>query len=166
MQRYDIKRFLREAPDDLLRQYLADCGIDGNIDWTASGPEFVQNAFTAIANTSVEVHRQLHCAFRTVHQLADAEGIETILTEMRRRKLGGKTLAALDQYPTPLGKALWTFLNHADIFAVARLFRSADTIQRWHRSCVPPATPMPGDEAIRRLQEDLRALLQREPGPW
>ena len=157
MQRYDLKRFLGEAPADLLQQYLVAHGIDGNIDWSAPKSDWAQYVFTAISNASPEVHRQIHCAFKGIHQLADAEGIGTILTEMRRRQVGRNAITALEQYTTPLGQAFWSYLNHPDIFAVARLFRSADLTQRWQRSCVPPVTPLPQDEAIQRLQSDLRA---------
>jgi hypothetical protein len=157
MQRYDLRRFLQYAPVDLVQQYLMRLGIDAGLEDTVSSPATVQCLFAAISQTPRALHCQIHSFFRAVYQLADVEGINTIRTEMRRRKLGRKAMAGLEHYPSLLGQALWTCLQHPDICAGVRLFRTADRIARWHRSCVPSVPPLPQHEAIQRLQDDLRA---------
>jgi hypothetical protein len=157
VQRYDVKRFLREAPTDLLREFLATQDLEGHLDWSAPRQQLVHDIFSAIASAPVALYRHIHCTFRAVHQLADADGANTLAAEMDRRRVGRKTIESFTEYPTPLGQAFWAYLHHPDLFAVSRLFRSADLLPRWHRSCVPPATPLPPEEATRRLRDDLRA---------
>jgi len=127
-QQYSLKRFLRQAPNGLLRRYLAEKGIEPQVDWEHLPEARIDLLFEAIEAADDEVRQTIERDFRDIDAMADEGGVKTLIEEARFPKHGLELAGEVGGERSHHGSALWAFLEYSEVFRVARHFRRADNL--------------------------------------
>jgi len=78
---YNLKRFLKQAPNKLLQRYLADRGLGRELKWASLKEGSVQTLFRIVDETDEGLRRAIELEFQRVHTMADEAGTLTIIEE-------------------------------------------------------------------------------------
>ena len=159
-RQYSLRKFLREAPKKLLRQYLSRKGAGADLPWaslreTAAGADPI---FRAIESADQTTRDEIDRDFQDIYDMADEGGLQVLIEEARNPHHRPDLAEAVGKMSGPLETAFWVLLNDPRAFDIASHFDRADSVpdQRWlKRIDLPPATPLLGDEAKSRLENAL-----------
>ncbi|MCL4552919.1 MAG: hypothetical protein M1305_05135 [Candidatus Marsarchaeota archaeon] len=163
-RQYSILDFLRRAPKELLKTFLAQKGIGDHIDWQFMSPNNVEPVFKAIRAADIAVQESIDLAFREINDLGDGRGIETILSEARDSGYPTDMVSALKDMGGCYEKAFWVHVNHHDLFKSARVFDIINDRRTVKRGGFPPLPEEPDDESRERIGQTLSAYFLRRDG--
>ena len=165
---YELRKFLRQAGNAVLREYFERIGWNPGVDWGALTETGIEPLFEAVVgNVPEETHAQINRDFQQVNEMATEGGIKTLLDEGQYR---GLDLAVeLEGVAGLHDKVLRVLLDHPAqdgqlrLFDVARCFNRADNLpgRSWRkRSGIPVVERAKGrgDDAARRLEEGRKRL--------
>lgn len=114
-RQYSIRTFLRQAPNDLIEQYLISRNIPHGVDFSALKPMQIDPLFDVV--TGIEdaaVHAQVDRDFQAIFLLSFEGGIKTILDTGRFAEIDLQPV--FEKMKGHYAKAFYTFLNHYDLF--------------------------------------------------
>lgn len=162
---YAPRMFLRDVPNELLKEYFTKRGELAGINWddleeTAMEP--VYNAWQALPEQAQE---EIERDFREIYDLASPEGTRAIVEEGRFH--GTDLIDDIELHEGFLNKAFWVFLNHRRIFAVAYLLDRADRLNRryWRkRKDIPRKEPDVSEQARQELGKVISAYYRENQG--
>lgn len=129
---YARKTFLAQAPNKLLRQYLAAQGVGGEIPWEHLAEKAVNDIERAIETASKQIIDGIDGDFRRINDLAEESGALSLIAEgLDYHHDGGLNLAPLAaEAPTGVHFAFQVFLEHPDIFTAAHDLHRAESTSR------------------------------------
>jgi len=162
---YAPKQFLRQAEIALLKEYFAERGELGGLDWDSmkeADADPIHEAWQKLPDTSLE---QIDSEFRDIFDLASAEGARTLIEEGQFHKVDLKP--ELDARDGFLNKAFWVFLKHRRIFDVAHLLDRSDHLNRryWRkRKDIPKKQPDLAPAAVTELERSISAYYRERQG--
>ncbi len=143
---YSPKVFLRQAPNELLRRYLSELGLDKSVPWDQVSDKHIDAVYKAIENLPEPDKQAIDRDFREIHAMADDGGMRVLLEEGQERHHNVNLSPVFDGMKSSLECAFWTFLEHPDVFRIARSFYYADNIGHWRKLFNLPNVPAATDE--------------------
>ena len=161
---YSPKKFLRQAPNKLLRRYLKERDIGGDINWDDLREADIEPIFKAIESAPEKVRMEIGSDFREIEALADDGGVRTLIEEGCDPRHKVELAPIFEQMGCPLECAFWTFLQHRSIFDVAQRLDYADDLHFEKRGHLPTVEVVPNDESTERLRNALSEYYRREEG--
>lgn len=162
---YAPKLFLRQAENDLLREYFAARSELDELDWrglSETNVEVIYNAWQDLPDSSL---REIDNDFRSIFDQASTEGTQTLIEEGRFHRID--LVPHLDARDGFLNKAFWVFLNHRRVFDVAYVLDRADHLNRryWRkRKDVPKRDPDLSSRAVADLEQSISAYYRNRQG--
>jgi hypothetical protein len=162
---YSPKSFLRQVPNQLLKEFFDRRRQLGDILWynlRETEVELVYNAWQRLPTAQREAAEAI---FRAVHEMACEGGIRALVEEGHFHQVDLAT--DLEGRDGLHHKAMWAYLRHERVFEVASLLHWADTLNRryWvRRRHLPRQAPDVSREGRLRLADALSAYLRREQG--
>ena len=164
-RQYSPRSFLRQVPNHLLKAFFAQRDSLVEILWELQRETeigLIYDAWQALpATRRAEIDRE----FQAVHELACEAGVRALVEE---GLFHGLHLAALlEQQEGFYHKAMWAFLNHPQIFNVASLFISADSLpgRYWFRQkSLPKKEPATSTAANCAAAEGLSDFYRHNEG--
>jgi hypothetical protein len=146
---YAPRHFLRAAPNALLDRYFHGRDLLGDLDIQGLAETDIETLFQRWDGLPPERRSVVDSDFRLVHDLADEDGIRTLIDEGRYH---GEDLEPI--FAPMAGfydKALWTLIERLQYAEVALRFRQADQFpsRYWLRRKDLPAVPARDDAATR-----------------
>ncbi len=148
---YSLKSFLRRAPNDLLQRYLEGLGLDDGIGWQQLTETQVEPIYKAIEAASERVRVQIGCDFQEIHEMANAGGTQTLIDEGRDPHHQVPLAEPFEKMRSHTERAFWAFLDHPEVFKVAKRFRHADRLRWRKRGDLPTVEPGTDDDTKDRL---------------
>jgi hypothetical protein len=129
---YSPKVFLLKAPNALLKQYLAAKGIGADLPWKHSSEKDIEPIYREIEAAPQNLYRQIGLDFSEINEMADEGGMKIFIDEARdpHHQGGADITEEIHSKKSHLEGAFWVFLNHPDVFQVAKRFQRADTLSR------------------------------------
>ena len=165
---YAPKHFLRQVPHSLLQRYFSARGVLGDIN--CAGMEEtdtdVEAIFTSWHALPEKTAQGIEQDFRDIHDLASAEGVQTIIEEGQYHSTDLTT--ELEAHAGFIDKIMHVFLSHNRIFGVACCFDHADNLngRSWHkRKNLPKKRPDVSAEALSQLGEAIKASADHRDRP-
>ena len=162
-RQYSPKTFLRQVRGTLLNRCLRRHGIDLDLNLEIIKPAVVDELFQRLTTLPPEKLRLVESDFAAIAEMASSEGTDALLREAHRRHLDFSDifLHARNGYE----RACWAFLEHADIFTLARYFEEMDGFGegRWNRRYVGTGiSPKTDPQALDHLSALMRRSFARE----
>lgn len=161
-RQYSPKSFLRQAPNKLIRRYLEGFGIGKDIKWDDLREGDIEPIFKAIDSAPDKVQVEIGADFREIETLADEGGVRTLIEEGQHPKHGVELAPTFEQMDGHLERAFWTFLQHRDIFDVARRLDYADGLTFEKRPYLPVPLETVSEESVPRLRSALSDYYRKE----
>ena len=117
-QQYQPRKFLRDAPNELLARYFQERGLLADMDFDALKDETdiepIYEAWQALPREQLE---RTEADFRAVDEMAEAEAVGIVITEGRWH--GEELGPVLEQLDGMCHKMLWTFIEKPRVFDVS-----------------------------------------------
>jgi hypothetical protein len=161
---YAPKLFLRQAENELLRQYFARCKEHEQLRWDVLEETAIDPIYDAWQALPEPAREEIERDFRKISDLASAEGTRTLIEEGDFHDIDLKV--ELEAHDGFVNKAFYVFLDHQDVFDVAHLLNRADHLspRYWRkRKDMPKKEPDLSQEAIDELTTAISAYyLERE----
>ncbi len=141
---YALKSFLRQAPPEMLNRYFAAHGIDLSVPAKGLTRAQLDRLCSDLQTLDERRQQELNAHFRSIHLMASEGGIKTLVEEGNDTHHKANLAEVFAAQESRLGMVFLAFLDYPEIFAVASLFRHADTLpQSWRkRADLPAAEPM------------------------
>jgi hypothetical protein len=162
---FTIPTMLRMTPNAILKQFFERLGVQlYSIDWQRLGERQIEPLQNALSWTTADDQSRVEASLSSIFELACEEGWRAILD------------AACDQGDTAFAerlsedacyyeRAMWTWLNHPELFAQASALQQIGSLTRWRRRTgLPVLTPRITPASIRELASALSQCLRREEG--
>lgn len=134
---YERKTFLTQAPNELIRQYLATKELGQNIPWQHLREKATDPIERAIESAPDRTQDGIDGDFRKINDLADEGGVLVLIAEGKdHHHDGGLNLAPLaTSAPSRMYFAFQIFLAHPEVFRAAHDLHSADSVSqtRWRK---------------------------------
>jgi hypothetical protein len=166
-RQYSPKSFLRNAPNSLLQRYLVAKGIGAGLDWAALSETRVEPIFQAVQEAPDALRAEIERDFRDIDGLATEGGVKIIIDEGRFPTHGLELAETLGNMLGYHEQAFWTFLEHPEVFHIARRFSQADHLpgRSWRkRSELPEIAPQIDAEFCERLAQAVAAYYRKKEG--
>jgi hypothetical protein len=148
----------------LLKRYLDALQVGVDIKWDGLPEQDIEPVFKAIEASPESVRGECDADFREVFALADDGGVRTLIEEGHHPKHHIDLAPVFEPMGGPLECSFWTFLQHRNIFDVARRLDYADDLHFEKRGYLPTVEVVPNDESTERLRNALSEYYRREEG--
>jgi hypothetical protein len=160
-RQYSAKTFLRNTPNDLLKQYFTERGINLGFNWSLRHNTDVNPVFVALEQLPVETRSRVDGDFAVINDLACESGVLAIIN-----KAGGRVRGVGDRFAkmrNAYERAFWTFLHEPELFRLAGCFHEMDRRLGWRRRFVGVRLDTVTDDAgLRAFEQALRMLYRRQ----
>ena len=129
---YSRKSFLLQAPNRLLKRYLATKGLSEGLSWEHLEEKAVDNIERAVEAAPERLRSSIDGDFRKINDLAEEGGIRSLVSEgADPHHSGGLDLAPLSlESPTRVHFAFQVFLDYPDVFRAAHDLHRAENVSR------------------------------------
>jgi hypothetical protein len=124
VRQYAPRIFLRQVPTQLLQTFFARRHALADVRWEVRRERVIASVFDAWQALPAPQPAEIDRAFQEVYEMASEAGVKALIEEGASH--GVDLAAALKRYVGFCHKAMWVYVNHPSIFAVAALFASAD----------------------------------------
>ena len=164
-RQYQTKKFFRQAPNNLLKQYFKSQGMLTEVNFeelTETKIEPIYEAWLKIPEESrIEVERD----FREINYMATEGGIKVIIDEAHfHGEDFSKKFSGMQGFHE---HAFWTFLNHKECWRGAMQFYYADNIAQsyWRKRKNLPKVPANVDEtSIKSFESAISSYYHKKEG--
>lgn len=161
---YAPMAFLRSAPNKALREFFAGRKELLDFEWEKLKKEVsVEKLYNAWWKLPPDKAREVEGIFQDVHELANEQGVKTLIEEGGFHELDFATpLAKLDGFEE---QVLWVYQHHRKQFEVASMFNHADTLGKrsWRtRGGFPAKQPRIDPEAKTELASKISEFYQKK----
>jgi hypothetical protein len=164
-RQYSPKTFLRQVPNQLLKDYFDRQNLLSDVLWYLQNEtevEIIYGAWQALP----EADRQaVEKDFQDIHDMACEEGIKALIEEGQFH--GVDLSRQLDRLEGFHYKAMWAYLHHEQIFCVASLFNYVESLhgRYWvRRTDMPCKEPANSADNLQILEDTLSAYYRRTQG--
>lgn len=161
---FTLKSFLRHASNELIAAYLEARGIRLELDPRTVKRAESEKLFQAVSALPADMRMVVEQEFQEITSLGDKAGLKHIRAEAGFRRLDLDT--GLRQQRSHIDRALWTFVNHREVFDAAERIAAPHLYGRyWKRGL--PLISRPGvnlEEMEQKLEVALRDHFQNEDG--
>ncbi|MHB1002027.1 MAG: hypothetical protein ACYC27_22530 [Armatimonadota bacterium] len=161
---YSPKVFLRHVPLRLLREYLEKKDIHLSEEWDLLRAGIVDPMYNALWSQDSTLLTSIESDFRSIHSMANLTGVHEIIEEAEstRPELGlAQTIGEMnDQYEA----SFWTFVNHPEIFEIARILDYVNSGSFSKLSNLPEMIELPNDMINKQFLDSLSAYYQQSEG--
>lgn len=160
---FSLRDFLRNVPDDLLREFCHKQKVLIDIDFSnLSKKDRIETLVTEFNALSEEKQQEIERIFLDVQDMSHEPGIKTLIEEGKyHEKDLASELIGLDGFQA---KLLRVYLDHPTVFEVAALLNHSDSLGRrsWKvRSGLPKnVSPQVEDAAMREFEAALKAFYE------
>jgi hypothetical protein len=141
-RQYSPKTFLRQVPNQLLKEYFDRRSVLSDLLWYLQGETEIERIYDSWQALPEPQRLEIEKDFRDIDEMACEEGVKALVEEGR---FHGIDLAPeLDRLDGSHHKAMWAFLRHEQVFYVASLINYVDTLhgRYWvRRSDLPRKEP-------------------------
>lgn len=154
-RQFSAKTFLRNTPNDLLKQYFEQRGVDLGFNWSYRHESDVNPVFAAMEQLAEATRSRVDGDFSMVNDLACEAGELAILDKAggRARGLANRFAKMKNAYE----RAFWTFLHEPDLFRLAGCFHETDRRPGWRRRFVGVRlNAATENESLRAFEQALR----------
>lgn len=152
---YNPRRILRHVSNQLLQAFFANQKIEIAVDWKSIKETAIEPVFQAMQKLSDADHQKVEEVFQDIHALATEEGVRVLVQD---GATWGKDLRAeLDQWESRHDKAMWTFLNHEDVWTMALRLAHADSLS-YSRNWITRVADIPK----KKLMDDKKAKIDAD----
>src|SRR5262249_31588455 len=127
---YSPRSFLRQVPNQLLKEFFDRRGQLGHILWYLQGETEVERIYEAWQALPEPQRVEVERTFRAVEEMAGEPGIRALVEEGRSH--GIDLAAELDQRDGLHHKAMWAYLWHEAVFERAALFNYVESLSSRH----------------------------------
>ncbi len=161
---FTIRKMFRNTPNCLLEAFFRRLDIQLiSINWRRL-PGHCEDALTITTGLLPrDAQDRMEAALSDIHELADTGGVQAILEAACR--LGQPDFPARLPQAGPYHKAMWTWLNHLDVFQQALQMQSVTNLPGWRkRDNVPRVKPQTSPTALRELASAISSFLRCEEG--
>jgi hypothetical protein len=128
------------------------------VDWGKLKQAQIEPIFDAWQKMGDDDRRRVEVVLQDVNAMACEEGVKVLL---RDGATWGKNLEQeLNQWPSRYDKAMWTYLKHHDVWALASQFAWADRLEGtryWVKRTNVPKTKAKTDDVTKKSLEDALA---------
>lgn len=167
-RQFSVLMVLRNTPNARVRELLGHLGHgDLPISWDQLTVRDVEPVHAALKTLSAARYDAIEGICRTVFDLACETGVSAIL-EGGASLDDAALLAGFAGLPEDAGlydKAMWALIHHPQAVELAGLIFQVENLSWWRRrDDLPRQEPDPSPGTLRRLGEELSALLQLEQG--
>jgi hypothetical protein len=166
-RQYSLRAFLRQAPQDMLKRYLAEKGLGEQIKWLFVNPalkeqdidSFIQllgdEGREATTDRRTEI-RRIYRDFSQIFALGDARGYE-LMVELGRDRKDKDLLEVFTTFRSDLQRAFWFFFECPDLFPTAVFFHHCDTSGGWRkrRSHLRGLKPDLSSDSVHALEQEI-----------
>lgn len=162
---YAPKLFLRQAQNELLREYFSARGNLTGLDWDNIEETSIEPVYEAWQALTEQVQEEIERDFRDIHELATEDGTRTLVEEGHFH--GIDLVVELDDRDGFLNKVFWVFLRHPRIFEVAAILDRADHLNQrsWRkRKDMPKKTPDASENALGELAGTVSSYFREKQG--
>ncbi len=162
---YAPNQFFRQAKISLLRDYFTRRKALAEMEWDKLKETETKPIYDAWQMLPEQTREEMEFEFRQVHDMATANGARAIIEEGRFHRLD--LTADLDAKDGYINKALWTLLEHPNVFDIAQIMNRADHLNGRHwrkRMDVPKKRPDVSAEALKELAVAISAYYRENQG--
>lgn len=162
---YAPRQFLRQVQIALLREYFTRRGELSNVEWDKLKEAEIEPVHEAWHGLPELKRKEVESDFRRVHAMGSSDGTRAIIEEGQFHQLD--LTPALDALEGHLNKALWTFMNHNNVFEVAERLHRADHLNGrfWRkRKDIPKKKPDVSPKALEELGNAISAYYWEKQG--
>lgn len=160
-RQYSAKTFLRNTPNELLKQYFERRKIDLGFDWSNAHETDVEPLFVAFEKLDDGTHSEIDADFRMVYELACEDGVLQIVEQATL--WDHDFSAGFHDMRNAYERAFWTFLHEPMVFRTAGRFHEMDRYGGWHRRFVGHRLEARTDEAaVRAFASKLRLFYRKQ----
>ncbi|MEN6521141.1 MAG: hypothetical protein ABFD46_08335 [Armatimonadota bacterium] len=163
-RQYSLKGFLRHAPNRLLEAYFERLGLGEDIDWEYLPETDIEPVFAAIQAADVSAQERMGLDFHSIHDLADEAGIQTLIQEAEESYPALDLAGALSEMNGFYEKAFWVFIEHPEVFRIARIIDGFSTRSAVKQIGFPLLPGEPDKESTEKLGEALSAYYLKKDG--
>lgn len=164
-RQFVLKKFLRQAPNDLICEYLKTMDVGADIDWKLLRSTDVDPILKAIDSSSPETQERVKAAFSEINDLADNSGIVTLIDVGRMLDPSLNLAEELTGMMSNHRRAFWAFLHHRSVFSKAR---KVDEFSDSRVEVIPTALVLPDswswETSIERIRDSVSQFYQYHEG--
>ncbi len=165
-QHYDPRKVLRQVSNELLKQFFDKLELSVDVEWDKIGQTEIEPIFQAWQAMTELDRRAVEVVLQDVHAMATEDGIKVLVQD---GDTWGKDLRDdLDRLESRYDKAMWTYLNHRDVWSMAVRFARADqleTTRPWvKRGNISKKTAKTDENALNELETAISAFYREREG--
>lgn len=173
MAAYSIKSFLRNTPNQLLKAYLAECGLLGDFQWEITengrarplGETEITKLAEAIQDLPLSDLGPLEQDFRDITSMADDNGVLCFI-DQASSPIHNVNLAqefAENKVDGHYARVMWVWLRHKKVFEFAFLNQHLDGMSGWKDCEVGKGLPCGTEqEKLNSLADAISEYLKRQ----
>ena len=124
-QPFNPKRVLRQISNPLLKEFFERQGHPLDVEWDSISNTHVDDIFDAWQRLPDGPRKAIEIVFHDVHEMANEEGVRVIIEEGRYH--GEDLSPLLETMDSRYDKAIWTFMDHSDLWDVPVYFTKVDS---------------------------------------
>jgi hypothetical protein len=165
VRQYNPKRFLRQAPNNLLSQYLKEKGVLEEIKFEKLTETKIESIYSAWLALPEKERSDMEKDFREIDFMATEGGTKAIIDEAGWH--GEELGPVLSELKSHHDRAFWTFLNRPAFWKGAFHFHYADNIPAsyWRkRKNIPKKAALVDPENIKQLEQALSKYFHNKEG--
>jgi len=156
-RQYSAKTFIRNVPNELLRQYFNGVLIELPVNWDEIGDTDAEPVFDAIEMLDDRQRGTVESDFTEINELAFLPGTLAMLEEAKQRK--DDLAEQFDALENHYARAFWTFVNKPEYFYAAGAFHQMDRFGGWWRRFVGKRLePKTDRKTLEAFSDELKAI--------
>lgn len=166
-QHFDPRKVLRQTSNVLLEKFFSRHKRAFKVDWKEMRETEIEPIFRAWQEMKDADRKAVEVVLQDVNTLATTdEGIATLIQDAD--SWGVDLRAELDKWTSRYDKAMWTYLNHEEVWRLAVDFARADQLEGtrpWvKRSNIPKKIPRTDEDALGELADAISAFYRQVEG--
>jgi hypothetical protein len=160
---YAARTFLRQAPNELLKEYFTRKSIIRDVDFDLLGKTEVEPIMAAMETLPIAQRAGVEEDFRQINNLACEQGVRVLLEEaesiFHQLHLADMFARMRNHYE----RAFWMFLNHHEVFEIAADLAYMDGIGSWRtRKIKADLRPAVGTEDLSNLAKEISGFYRKQ----
>ncbi len=160
-RQFSIPTILRMVPNELLQEFFVILGhSEFDPCWPQLGKRELDPILDYMTDLPASQASQIDQELQAVYELSCQSGM-TAITESAKLHGVSELPIQMPQEMSVHGRAMWTRLNHPQVFNTAQLLHEVDHLSWWRkRNDLPAKEPDVRPEAIQQLEHGISCLLK------
>ena len=160
-RQFSIPTILRMVPNELLQEFFVILGhSEFDPCWPQLGKRELDPMLDYITDLPASQASQMDQELQAVYELSCQSGMAAITESAKLHGVSDLPLQ-MPQEMSVHGRAMWTRLNHPEVFNTAQLLHEVDHLSWWRkRNDLPATEPDISPETIQQLEHGISCLLK------